>query len=141
LIVDTEVEHATGTAERDSALAMLERQPERKKRRTLGADKGYDTKDFVAGCRERGFTPHVAQNITKKRGSAIDGRTTRHAGYKVSQRKRKLVEQGFGWDKTIGLLDKLRHRGKKLVGWVYTFTSAAYNLVRLRTLIMGGVCA
>lgn len=141
LIVDTEVEHATGTAERDSALAMLERQPARKKRRTLGADKGYDTKDFVAGCRERGFTPHVAQNITKNRGSAIDGRTTRHAGYKVSQRKRKLVEQGFGWDKTIGLLDKLRHRGKKLVGWVYTFTSAAYNLVRLRTLIMGGVCA
>jgi transposase/ribosome-associated translation inhibitor RaiA len=141
LIVDTEVEHATGTAERDSALAMLERQPKRKKRRTLGADKHYDTKDFVAGCREVNFTPHVAQNITKNRGSAIDGRTTRHKGYKVSQRKRKLVEQGFGWDKTIGLLDKLRHRGKKLVGWVYTFTSAAYNLVRLRTLIMGEVCA
>lgn len=141
LIVDTEVEHATGTAERDSALAMLERQPKRKKRRTLGADKHYDTKDFVAGCRQTGFTPHVAQNITKNRGSAIDGRTTRHEGYKISQRKRKLVEQGFGWDKTIGLLDKLRHRGKKLVGWVYTFTSAAYNLVRLRTLIMGGVCA
>lgn len=141
LIVDTEVEHATGTAERDSALAMLKRQPKRKKRRTLGADKHYDTKDFVAGCREVNFTPHVAQNITKNRGSAIDGRTTRHEGYKVSQRKRKLVEQGFGWDKTIGLLDKLRHRGKKLVGWVYTFTSAAYNLVRLRTLIMGEVCA
>lgn len=141
LIVDTEVEHATGTAERDSALAMLERQPARKKRRTVGADKLYDTKDFVAGCRERNFTPHVAQNITDKRGSAIDARTTRHAGYKVSLRKRKLVEQGFGWDKTIGLLDKLRHRGKKLVGWVYKFTSAAYNLVRLRTLIMGEVCA
>jgi transposase len=141
LIVDTEVEHATGTAERDSALAMLKRQPKRKKRRTLGADKHYDTKDFVAGSREANFTPHVAQNITKNRGSAIDGRTTRHEGYKISQRKRKLVEQGFGWDKTIGLLDKLRHRGKKLVGWVYTFTSAAYNLVRLRTLIMGGVCA
>jgi transposase len=141
LIVDTEVEHATGTAERDSALAMLKRQPERKKRRTLGADKLYDTKDFVAGCREVNFTPHVAQNITANRGSAIDGRTTRHEGYKVSQRKRKLVEQGFGWDKTVGLLGKLRHRGKKLVGWVYTFTSAAYNLVRLRTLIMGRVCA
>jgi transposase len=141
LIVDTEVEHATGTAECDSALAMLDRQPARKKGRTLGADKLYDTKDFVQGCRERGFTPHVAQNITKNRGSAIDGRTTRHPGYKVSQRKRKLVEQGFGWDKTVGLLDKLRHRGKKLVAWVYTFTSAAYNLVRLRTLIMGGVCA
>jgi transposase len=140
LIVDTEVEHATGTAECDSALAMLDRQPARKKGRTLGADKLYDTKDFVNGCRKRGFTPHVAQNITKNRGSAIDGRTTRHAGYKVSQRKRKLVEQGFGWDKTVGLLSKLRHRGKKLVSWVYTFTSAAYNLVRLRTLITAGVC-
>ena len=139
LVVDTEVEHATGTAERDSALAMLARQPG-KRRRTLGADKHYDTKDFVRGCRERGFTPHVAQNITKARTSAIDGRTTRHPGYKVSQRKRKLVEQSFGWDKTVGLLDKLRHRGKKLVGWVYTFTSAAYNLVRLRTLLTAGVC-
>jgi transposase len=140
LIVDTEVEHATGTAERDSALAMLDRQPKKKRRRTLGGDKGYDTKDFVRGCRERGFTPHVARNITKGRTSAIDARTTRHAGYAVSQRKRKLVEQGFGWDKTVGLLDKLRHRGKKLVSWVYTFTSAAYNLVRLRTLSVGEVC-
>jgi hypothetical protein len=102
LIVDTEVEHVTGTAERDSALAMLERQPKRKKRRTVGADKLYDTKDFVAGCRELDFTPHVARAITDQRGSAINGRTTPHEGYKVSQRKRKLVEQGFGWDKTIG---------------------------------------
>jgi transposase len=140
LIVDTEVEHATGTAECDSALAMLDRLPTKTRRRTLGADKLYDTKDFVRGCRERGFTPHVAQNINDQRGSAIDARTTRHAGYAVSQRKRKLVEQGFGWDKTVGLLDKLRHRGKKLVGWVYAFTSAAYNLVRLRTLIAAGVC-
>jgi transposase len=140
LIVDTEVEHATGKAECESALAMLERLPRRKRRRTLGADKLYDTKEFVATCRELGVTPHVAQNITDNRGSAIDGRTTRHPGYKVSQRKRKLVEQGFGWDKTVGLLDKLRHRGKKLVAWVYTFTSAAYNLVRLRTLITAGVC-
>jgi transposase len=140
LIVDTEADHATGTAECDSALAMLDRLPKKKRRRTLGADKLYDTKDFVRGCRERGFTPHVAQNITVQRGSAIDARTTRHAGYAVSLRKRKLVEQGFGWDKTVGLLDKLRHRGKKLVGWVYAFTSAAYNLVRLRTLIAAGVC-
>jgi transposase len=140
LIVDTEVEHATGTAECDSALAMLSRLPKRKRRRTLGADKLYDTKDFVRGCRERGVTPHVAQNINEYRGSAVDARTTRHPGYAVSQRKRKLVEQGFGWDKTIGLLDKLHHRGKKLVGWVYAFTSAAYNLVRLRNLIMAGVC-
>jgi transposase len=140
LIVDTEVEHATGTAECDSALAMLERLPKKKRRRTLGADKLYDTKDFVRGCRERGVTPHVAQNITDQRGSAIDARTTRHAGYAVSQRKRKLVEQSFGWDKTVGLLDKLHHRGKKLVGWIYAFTSAAYNLVRLRTLLVAGVC-
>ncbi|HEU0055440.1 MAG TPA: IS5 family transposase [Longimicrobium sp.] len=140
LIVDTEVEHATGTAECDSALTMLDRLPERKRRRTLGADKLYDTKDFVRGCRERGVTPHVAQNINEHRGSAIDARTTRHPGYAISQRKRKLVEQGFGWDKTIGLLDKLHHRGRKLVGWIYAFTSAAYNLVRVRNLIMAGVC-
>ena len=139
LIVDTEVAHATGTAERDSALAMLARQGGRKRRRTLGADKGYDTKEFVAGARERGFTPHVARNTVGRR-SAIDGRTTRHAGYAVSQRKRKLVEQGFGWDKTVALLRKLRHRGKDLVGWVFAFTSAAFNLVRMRTLILGGVC-
>jgi len=139
LIVDTEVAHATGTAERDSALAMLERQPGRRRRRTLGADKGYDTKDFVAGARERGFTPHVARNTAGRR-SAIDGRTTRHAGYAVSQRKRKLVEQGFGWDKTVALLRKLRHRGKDLVGWVFAFTSAAFNLVGMRTLILAGVC-
>ena len=139
LIVDTEVAHATGTAERDSALAMLERQPGRKRRRTLGADKGYDTKEFVAAARERGFTPHVARN-TAGRQSAIDGRTTRHGGYAVSQRKRKLVEQGFGWGKTVALLRKLRHRGKDLVGWMFAFTSAAFNLVRMRGLILGGVC-
>lgn len=139
LIVDTEVAHATGTAERDSALAMLERQPGRKRRRTLGADKGYDTKEFVAGARERGYTPHVARNTAGRR-SAIDGRTTRHGGYAVSQRKRKLVEQGFGWGKTVALLRKLRHRGKDLVGWMFAFTSAAFNLVRMRGLIMGGVC-
>jgi hypothetical protein len=138
LLVDTEVAHATGTAELDSALAMLERQPGRK-RRTLGADKGYDTKEFVAGARERGFTPHVARNTAGRR-SPIDGRTTRHAGYAVSQRKRKLVEQGFGWGKAVALLRKLRHRGKDLVG-VFAFTSAAFNLVRMRTLILGGVCS
>ncbi|HEX5727447.1 MAG TPA: IS5 family transposase [Longimicrobiaceae bacterium] len=138
-IVDTEVGHATGTAEWESALAMLRRQPSRKKRRTLGADKHYDTKGFVQGCRALGFTPHVAQNTANGRPSAIDGRTTRHAGHAVSQRQRKLVEQGFGWAKTVGLLHKLRHRGKSLVGWIFAFTSAAYNLVRLRTLIVGEV--
>jgi transposase len=141
LIVDTEVEHATGTAERDSALAMLERQPQDGgETRTLGADKHYDTKDFVQGCAANGVTPHIAPNTSNGRTSSMDAATTMTAEYQVSQRKRKLVEQAFGWDKTVGLLRKLRHRGKALVGWIFAFTSAAYNLVRMRTLIMGGVC-
>lgn len=138
LIVDTQVLHATGTSERDAALAMVERLPASKRRRTLGADKGYDTRDFVAGLRSMNVTPHVAQNTSNRR-SAIDGRTTRHAGYAESQKKRKLVEQGFGWQKTVGLMRKLRHRGLKLVQWMFTFTSAAYNLVRMRRLLMGAV--
>lgn len=138
LIVDTEVLHATGTAEWDAALAMLDRLPKQKRRRTLGADKGYDTRAFVAGVRARGVTPHVAQNTTNRR-SAIDGRTTRHGGYAVSQKKRKLVEQGFGWKKTIGLMRKLRHRGIERVQWMYTFTSAVFDLVRMRSLLLGAV--
>lgn len=138
LIVDTEVLHASGTAERDAALAMLDRLPKRKRRRTLGADKGYDTRDFVAAARERYVTPHVAQNTTNRR-SAIDGRTTRHDGYAVSQKKRKLVEQNFGWQKTIGLMGKLRHRGIERVGWVFAFTTAVFNLVRMRSLLVGAV--
>jgi len=138
LIVDTEVLHASGTAERDAALMMLDRLPQRAGRRTLGADKGYDTAAFVAGLRERNITPHVAQNITNRR-SAIDGRTTRHAGYAVSQRKRKEVEQTFGWQKTVGLMRKLRHRGLQLAKWMFTYSTAAYNLVRMRRLLMGAV--
>ncbi len=87
------------------------------------------------------MTPHVSQNIHPRRlRSAIDARTTRHSGYEISQRKRKLVEQGFGWDKTVGLLRKLRHRGREKVGWIFTFTNATYNLVRIRTLIRARVC-
>jgi transposase len=138
IIVGTHVAPASGTAEREGALAMLDRLPRRKRRRTLGADKGYDTRDFVAGVRERGFTPHVARNRSGRR-SAIDGRTTRHPGYEESQLRRHLIEQGFGWDKTVGLLRKLRHRGRERVEWVFTFTVAAYNLVRMRTLVMAGV--
>jgi transposase len=138
LIVGAEVLHATGTAECEAALLMLNRLPATSRRRTLGADKGYDTRAFVAALRERNVTPHVAQNTSGRR-SAIDGRTTRHVGYAVSQRKRKLVEQGFGWGKSYGLLHKLRHRGLGTVRWVYTFTAAAYNLVRMRTLLMGAV--
>jgi transposase len=139
LVADTEVRHATGTAEVEAALAMMERQPKRARRRTIGADKLYDTREFVRGSRRRGFTPHVAQN-TKGRPSMIDDRTTRHAGYAESQKRRKLVEESFGWKKTVGLLRKLRHRGTELVDWIFAFTSAAYNLVRIRTLIAAGVC-
>jgi len=99
---------------------------------SVGADRGYDTAAFVAGVRELGATPHVAR---RKRASAIDGRTTRHAGYALSQRRRKTVEEPFGWMKTIGGLAKLRHRGKAKVSAIYTFTCAAYNLVRMRTLL------
>lgn len=120
---------ATGTAEREAALALLEVVP---RARTVGADKNFDVRSFVAGVRELAITPHVAQ---KTRGSAVDGRTTRHAGYAISQQRRKLVEQVFGWMKTVGGLRKLRHRGLALVDWTVTFTAAAYNLVRLRTLL------
>jgi IS5 family transposase len=98
---------------------------------TVGADKGYDTTRFVTACRSMGITPHIAQKIR----SAVDARTTRTAGYALSQRSRKRVEEPFGWMKTIGGLRKLRHRGGPLVDWIFTFTAAAYNLVRLRTLM------
>jgi Transposase DDE domain len=100
---------------------------------TLGADKGYDTRDFVAANRLLGVMPHVAQNRTH-RASAIDGRTTRHPGYAVSQRRRKRVEEIFGWLKTVGLMRKTRHRGRRRVDWMFTFALAAYNLVRIRNL-------
>ena len=140
LIVDTDVSLASGTAERESAVRMLDRLPARKRRRTLGADKGYDTRDFVAQARVRNITPHVAQNDANRR-SAVDGRTTRHAGYEESQVRRHMVEQNFGWQKTVGLMRKLRHRGRERVDWVFTFTVAAYNLIRIRTLEEAGVAA
>ena len=134
LIVDCELTEASGTCEREAALRLLARQRRRSGRRrlTVGADRGYDVKDFVAGVRELGATPHIAR---KKRTSAIDGRTTRHAGYAVSQRRRKTVEEPFGWMKTVGGLHKLRHRGKGKASAIFTFSCAAYNLVRLRTLL------
>jgi transposase len=133
LIVQATVTPADGHGERDAALTMLERLPGRH-RITVAADKGYDTRDFIAGLRGMGVTPHVAQHTTGRR-SAIDARTTRHPGYAVSQRKRKLVEQGFGWMKTVGGLRQLHHRGGPLVNWIFTFTAAAYNIVRLRRLL------
>jgi transposase len=132
LIVDTRLLSASGTAECQAALDMLDA---RKGHCTLGADKLYDTAAFVAACRARGATPHVAQNITDRRGSAIDRRTTRHPGYAMSQRLRKFVEEPIGWIKTTGGLRKTRHRGCARVGWVFTFTAAAANLVRLPKLI------
>jgi IS5 family transposase len=132
LVVDTRVTQATGTAERDAAVAMAEAIPGRQ-RVTVGADKNYDTRDLVRELRELRVTPHVAQN-TSGRSSAIDGRTTRHPGYAASQRKRKCVEEIFGWLKTVGLLRRTRHRGLERVGWMFTFAAAVYNLVRMRTL-------
>jgi transposase len=133
LIVKTAVTPADGFGERDAALTMVTTMPGRH-RITLAGDKGYDIRDFVAELRTMHVTPHIAQHTTHRR-SAIDRRTTRHAGYATSQQKRKLVEQGFGWMKTIGGLRKLRHRGGRLVNWIFTFTAAAYNIVRLRRLL------
>jgi transposase len=133
LIMQTRVTPADGYGERDAALVMIEGVSGRQ-RITVAADKGYDTRDFVAGLRAMQATPHLAQHTSGRR-SAIDARTTRHAGYAISQQKRKLVEQGFGWMKTIGGLQQLRHRGGPLVSWIFTFTAAAYNIVRLRRLL------
>jgi transposase len=133
LVVDTELLQCNGTVERDAALLMAER-VDGTGRITMGADKAYDTKDFVSEMRGMNVTPHVAQNLKRPGGSAIDGRTTRHEGYKISQRKRKRIEEVFGWIKTVGALRKTRHRGLETVRWVFTFTATAYNLVRMRNL-------
>ena len=133
LIVSAEVFEVNGTSERDAALLMLERIPGTKAV-TVGGDKGFDTAGFVAECRNLQVTPHVAQNVGRRGGSAIDARTTRHPGYHISQKKRKRIEECFGWLKTIALLRKVRHRGVWKVDWIFTFACAAYNLVRMRNL-------
>ena len=133
LAVSAWVTPATGTAEREAGLAFAE-EISGDGRVTLGGDKNYDTHDFVKELRELAVTPHVAQNNTNRK-SAIDGRTTRHEGYQVSQRKRKRIEEIFGWLKTVGLLRKLRHRGTERVNWIFIFATAAYNLVRMRKLV------
>jgi transposase len=133
LIVEAELTQATGTAEREAGLRLVARQRARHGgRMSVGADKSYDAKSFVAGVRALGVVPHVAAKASR---GALDGRTTRHASYAVSQRRRKLVEECFGWMKTIGGLRKLRHRGTAKVAAMFTFACAAYNLVRLRTLL------
>jgi transposase len=137
LVVAGRVSAATGTAERDEAQAMLAGLPGRH-RITLGADKHFDTHGFVAGLRELNVTPHVAQNTSGRR-SAIDGRTTRHPGYALSQRARKRIEEAFAWIKEVALLRRARHRGTERVGWRFTLAAAAYNLIRLPKLLGGAV--
>jgi hypothetical protein len=134
LIVNAELLEANGRAERDAALVMLEQIPDNG-RITVGGDKGFDTQEFVEECRRMNVTPHVAQNDGRRGGSAIDARTTRHTGYPQSQKKRKRIEECFGWLKDIALLRKLKHRGILKVGWIFTFAAAAYNLVRMRKLV------
>lgn len=134
LVVDLMLTQATGKAEREAALSMLDRLPQKQRRRTLGADRGYDTQDFVAELRQRKVTPHVAKNESGRR-SAIDGRTTSWGGYKVSQRIRKRVEEIFGWVKTVGGGRKLRYIGVRRNRLWAEFTATAYNLVRMAKLI------
>ena len=135
LLVDLRIAEANGTVEREVALEMLDERLPGTRRITLGGDKGYDTKDFVVGCYFREATPHVAQNITNNRGSAIDGRTTRHAGYEISQRIRKRVEEIFGWTKTVANFRRTRFKGRERTSLASYFVGAAYNLLRMGRLL------
>ena len=134
LVVDACLTEANGHAERIAALHMIEPRADRPRPITLGADKGYDAEDFVNELRSMNATPHVAQN-TSGRSSAVDGRTTRHAGYAVSQRIRKRIEEAFGWIKTVAGQERTKFRGRERVGWAFTFSAAAYNLARLPKLL------
>jgi transposase len=135
LVVSAVVTHADGFGERTAALAMLDTVPG-KGPKTLGADKGYDMRDFIAGCRKRGVTPHVARNVTHQGGSAIDGRTTRHAGYRVSQAVRKRIEEHFGWGKTVGRIRQTVYRGIKRVDQHFKLTMTASNIVRMARILV-----
>lgn len=134
LIVDAELTFANGYAERATALSMLARLPAMARRRTVAADKAYDTRAFLADARRLGFTPHVAPNNTSRQRSTIDGRTTRHAGHAVSQRIRKRIEEPFGWVKTIGGGRQLRYRGRERNRAWFKITTAVYNLIRITAL-------
>lgn len=133
LIVKAAASHATGKAEREVAANLLSDLSGMKKR-TVGADKNYDTAGFVADCRAMNITPHVARNDNRNGGSAIDGRTSRHAGYAISQRSRKRVEEPFGWGKTIGLIRQMKVRGLSKVNGVFLMTMIGWNLTRMRSL-------
>jgi transposase len=135
MLVDACLTLADGHAERIAALYMIEPRAERPRAITLGADKAYDAEDFINELRAMKVTPHVAQN-TNGRRSAIDGRTTRHGGYLVSQRIRKRIEEAFGWIKLVAGHEQTRFRGRDRVGWAFTFAAAAYNLVRLPKLLV-----
>ena len=139
LVVASEVNQATGRAERDSALRM-DRSLQGAHEKTLGADKGYDTRDFVADLCISGITPHVAQNISRSDGSAIDGRTARHKGYTQSINARKPIEQVFGWIKQAAGLRQLKARGRLKVGAVFRLHVVAYNLVRITNLLRPRRC-
>jgi transposase len=130
LVISAVVTHADGFGERRAALAMLDAMPPRG-RRTLAGDKAFDTVDFVQACRQRGVTPHLAQNDTRRGGSAIDARTTRHASYRLSQIVRKRIEEHFGWAKTVGRLRQTVFRGLRRVDLQFKLTMTASNLVRL----------
>jgi hypothetical protein len=134
LLADLRISEANGFAERETALAMLQRRTSR--RATAAADKAYDTTGFVAGCRTRGVTPHVAQNLRRNGGSAIDRPTTRHPGYAISQRVRKRIEEIFGWMKTTGNFRRTRYRGRLRTQLAAYLTGAAYNLLRMAKLEM-----
>jgi transposase len=134
LVVDACLTEANGHAERIAALHMIEPRADRPRPITLGADKAYDAEDFVNELRSMNATPHVAQN-TSGRSSAIDGRTTRHAGYAVSQRIRKRIEEAFGWIKTVAGQERTKFRGRERVAWAFTFAATAYNLTRLPKLL------
>lgn len=138
LVVVSTVTEADGFAERGAAEAMLAKVAQKKRRITIAADKNYDTKKLVKAMRKLKVTPHVAQNTARRGGSAIDGRTTRHAGYAVSQKFRKRIEEVFGWLKTTGQFRQTRYRGVTKINWYFTLAVTAYNLVRMRNL---GVCA
>ncbi len=140
LIVDCQVSHATGTAERDTALALIDRSKPKSRRITLGADKLFDTQGFVAALRARKVTPHIAidARVSKHgvvRATAMDGRTTRHPGYAISQRIRKRIEEGFGWAKTIGGIAQVKVRGLAKITAAFTFAMAAYNIIRIPKLL------
>ena len=143
LIVGARVTQATGTAEREAALAMLEDRGSRRRRITVAADKAYDVADFVKALRARRITPHIAidghvRGSGTPRKTEVDRRTTQHAGYEISQRIRKRIEECYGWVKTVAPLRKTRHRGMARVGWMFTLAVTAYNIIRIPKLVAAG---